>query len=312
MYYGMKRVLIERALIILVCMVCFNPVWSHNGDKDARGGHIDNSDSFGMYHFHEGPLAGQAFLSEELATAALDDHKRTAPAKNSDRVQPLRDKELSVFFPKVNSEDRITVYSDYAISNREKDGKLKWVVYKIYKELRVLGRTDKSSAMSGSSKVSESYFLPNMFSQFAGFNLRIGRKLDLVVKDYARQHESLVVVTGPILENGSALNSANNVLVPNTYFKVVLDISEPTFEGLAFVVPSAESNERVHETGVVEIEKYVVPIAKVEQLTGIDLFANLENDLEAQIESRINYSHWNIENTPSSVNPKSWGEIKNR
>ena len=38
MYYGMKRVLIERALIILVCMVCFNPVWSHNGDKDARGG----------------------------------------------------------------------------------------------------------------------------------------------------------------------------------------------------------------------------------------------------------------------------------
>jgi endonuclease G len=151
-----------------------------------------------------------------------------------------------------------------------------------------------------------------MFSQFAGFNLRIGRKLDLVVKDYARQHESLVVVAGPILENGSALNSANNVLVPSAYFKVVLDISEPTFEGLAFVVPSAESNERVHETGVVEIEKYVVPIAKVEQLTGLDLFANLENDLETQIERRINYSHWNIENTPSPVNPKSWGEIKNR
>jgi len=174
MYSAIKSILIGRVFAILTLVACFNPIWSHNGDKDSRGGHIDNSDRFGSYHFHEGPLAGQAFFSEELARASLEDYNRTSPNRNSDSVQLLKDKELSVFFPIASHGSQIIDYGDYSISSREKGEKLIWVVYKIFKEVRVLGRTDKSSAMSGSSKISESYFLPNIFSQIVGFNLRIG------------------------------------------------------------------------------------------------------------------------------------------
>ena len=305
------RILIGRFLAIFTLMLFgVNPVASHNGDKDSRGGHIDNSDRFGSYHFHEGPLAGQVFLSEELATNALDEYYRTAPAKDADGVIPLNERELSVFFPESLNGERITHYSDYVVSKRGNDDKLKWVIYKMTKPIRVLGRSDKSSSMSASSKVSESYFLPNMFPQIDRFNLRIGRKLDLAVREYTRQHKQIIVVTGPIFYDLTPLNGAGVNIITDTYFKVVLDISEPLIEGLAFVIPGEGSPGNDHETGNGEIEKFIVPIDEVEKLTGIDFFAGLDAELENEFEGRVNFNHWNIANRPSVVDLISWGKIK--
>tara|TARA_B100001250_G_scaffold41792_1_gene33009 strand:- start:178 stop:1119 length:942 start_codon:yes stop_codon:yes gene_type:complete len=305
------RILISRFLAILILMLFgVNPVASHNGDKDSRGGHIDNSDRFGSYHFHEGPLAGQAFLSEKLATNALDEYYRTAPAEDADGVIPLNDRELSVFFPESFNGELIIDHGDHFISNGKNDDKLKWVIYKMTKPIRVLGRTDKSSSMSASSKVSESYFLPNIFPQIDRFNLRIGRKLDLAVREYTRQHKSIIVVTGPIFYDVKPLNGARDDIITDTYFKVVLDISEPLIEGLAFVVSGEGSPGSEHETGSGEIEKFIVPIDEVEKLTGIDFFSGLDADLENEFEGHVNFNHWNIANKPSLVDLISWGKIK--
>ena len=305
------RILIGRILAILTFMAfSVDPVASHNGDNDSRGGHIDNSDRFGSYHFHEGPLAGQAFLSEELAANALDEYNQVAPAKDADGVKLLSDRELSVFFPDSIDGERITDHRDYFISNGENDDKLKWVIYKMTKPIRVLGRTDKSSSMSAFSKVTESYFLPNIFPHIEAFNLRIGRKLDLAVREYTREHKSIIVVTGPIFYEGTSLNGNEDDTVAHTYFKIVLDISEPTIEGIAFVIPDAGSLGDDHEIGTEEIEKFIVSIDEVEKLTDIDFFADLDSDLENEFESRINFNHWNIANKPSVVDLISWAKIK--
>ena len=305
------RIFFGRILPILIFVILsVNPVASHNGDKDSRGGHIDNSDRFGSYHFHEGPLAGQAFLSEELATNALDEYYRITPAIDANEAKLLKDRELSAFFPESLNGEQIINHRDFFICNGKNNDKLKWVIYKMNKPIRVLGRTDKSSSMSASSKVTESYFLPNIFPQIEGFNLRIGRKLDLAVREYTREHKSIIVVTGPIFSNGTSLNRDENDTVAYTYFKVVLDISEPLIEGLAFVIPGDDSAGNEHEKGAEEIEKFIVSIDEVEKLTGIDFFAYLDPDLENQFEGRVNFNHWNIANKPSVVDLISWGKVK--
>ena len=164
--------------------------------------------------------------------------------------------------------------------------------------------------MSAFSKVTESYFLPNIFPHIEAFNLRIGRKLDLAVREYTREHKSIIVVTGPIFHDGTSMKRYGDDRATQTYFKVVLDISEPTIQGLAFVIPDAVSLGNDHETGTEEIEKFIVSIDEVEKLTGIDFFADLDSDLENEFEGRINFNHWNIANKPSVVDLISWGKIK--
>jgi len=295
MYWGLNSSWLTRHLVVSIfLLVCLNPVWPHDGDIDAQGGHDDHSDRHGNYHFHGGPLAGQSFLSEESATAALDDFYEGAGVDNYNRDEFLIDRELITYFPAVAERGQIVNHTGYSVYNSEKQDQAEWIIYKIEKVIRVLGRQDKSSAFSASAAMSESYFLPKMSTQISGFNWQMGRDLDATVREYARNHKSLIVVIGPVFRAGLS--------IPDTYFKVLLDISEPTIEGLAFVVPSEDSVGRMQD--------YAVSIDHVEQLTGIDFFVNLDNGLETRVESRINYSHWNIGITPSPVDPKTWGEIK--
>jgi len=123
--------------------------------------------------------------------------------------------------------------------------------------------------------------------------VRFGIELENLTRNYARQNKSLIVVAGPIPRTPFSDENA----LPDTYFKVLLDVREPTVEGLAFVVPSEDPARSVDD--------YVVPIDYVEQLTGIDFFARLEDHLETQVERHVNYRYWDMAGPPSLVNPAS-------
>ena len=54
----------------------------------------------------------------------------------------------------------------------------------------------------------------------------------------------------------------------------------------------------------------IAPRDYVEQLTGIDFFARLEDGIETQVERHVNYRYWDMAGPPSLVNPASWGKVK--
>ena len=73
MYLSLRSVRIHLGLFAsALLLTCVRTAWSHNGALDAQGGHDDHSDRYGGYHFHEGLVAGQSFLSPEFATAAFE------------------------------------------------------------------------------------------------------------------------------------------------------------------------------------------------------------------------------------------------
>ena len=256
----------------LITIVLFIPgiVWSHGGGLDGQGGH--NNRQEGTYHFHNGPIQGQVFTSKEEATAALSvagDSVRT----DSPSEIPLVD--LTPYLPSYSTGAQIILHRAYALQYSEAHEQAAWVVYRITNEqLKIsVERTDDfrtdplittgsamlddysgsgydrghlapAAAMAWSSDVmSESFYLSNMSPQDPSFNRGIWRVLEEEVRDFARIHEEVFVVTGPVLRDGLPTIGPSGVSVPEYYFKVVLDYREPGLEGIAFVLANAAADK---------------------------------------------------------------------
>ncbi|HZJ87520.1 MAG TPA: DNA/RNA non-specific endonuclease, partial [Sphaerochaeta sp.] len=72
--------------------------------------------------------------------------------------------------------------------------------------------------------MSASFFMSNMSPQEGPFNRGIWAKLEATVRNFADTEGAVYVVTGPILTDGPYRSiGANEVSVPNSYYKVILD-----------------------------------------------------------------------------------------
>ena len=72
--------------------------------------------------------------------------------------------------------------------------------------------------------------------------------------------------------------------VPQKFYKIVLDISEPELKAIGFVMENKAST-----LGIME---YTVTIDSIEKITGLDFFPMIPDDLEKKLESTINKNLW--------------------
>ena len=155
------------------------------------------------------------------------------------------------------------------------------------------GHLAPAADMSWSSQtMQESFYYSNMSPQDQSFNRGIWKKLEELVRTWAVDNESLYVVTGPILSSGLSTIGPNNVSVPNYYYKVLLDYSQPDIKAIGFIIPNQGSKA--------DLSSFAVSIDKVELLTGLNFFPNLPDKVESTLESSICISCWSWKaNKPS-------------
>ncbi len=133
----------------------------------------------------------------------------------------------------------------------------------------------------------ESFYMSNMSPQRPGFNRGIWKELETLVRRWAEENGSLYVVTGPVLNKAYYPTiGKDKVAVPEYYYKVLLDYTEPELKGIGFILPNKKCSDPV--------EDYAVSIDKVETVTGIDFFPKLPDAEEEKLESRINLSLWDF------------------
>ena len=128
----------------------------------------------------------------------------------------------------------------------------------------------------------ECFYMSNMSPQEPGFNRGIWRELEEKVRQWALKNDSLIVITGPIFTQDMETIGKNEVAVPIAFYKVVADISWPTYKEIAFIIPNKASNNA--------IKSFAVSVNSVEIVTGLDFFKHYKQ-LDT-IGYKVNVAEW--------------------
>jgi endonuclease G len=246
-----------------------------------------------------------------------------APAGGNTTTTANGDLRFADYLPSAYLGKQVVRHTYYTLSYAEAYEQAEWVAYELTKS-RVLGNHEERDddfrsdplVRSGSADpddykrsgydrghlapaadmafnstaMSESFFMSNMSPQEPGFNRGIWKELEELVRDFAVGCGHLYVVTGPILKNNTngSVGRRNKIAVPNSYYKVLLDVTGKEHKGIAFVLPNASSSR--------SLGSYAVTIDEVERLTGIDFFPALPEADAARLEGQANFYKWGRSN----------------
>jgi len=241
--------------------------------------------------------------------------------------------ESDIYYLPTTSMGEVVKHKYYAMSYVEKYEQPEWVSYELTKDrlyTKSVGRTNDfrpdSKVRTGSASLadyrgsgydrghlvpagdmgfdftamSETFYMSNMSPQKRNFNGGIWRELEELTRSWTKKFKHLYVVTGPVLtEEMIGYIGNNQVAVPSYYYKVVLDLSEPELKGIGYIMPNEVSDRPIHE--------YATSIDKVEQITGINFFANLmEARLEEEIEKEFNTDLWFTDKKKYEKRVRQW------
>jgi len=132
----------------------------------------------------------------------------------------------------------------------------------------------------------ESFLMSNMSPQLPKFNRGIWKSLEGWVRKKATEHKSVYVVTGPVFINNIGAIGKNNVTIPGYYYKVLLRMNNSKIRTIAFLIPQQYTTS--------DIKDYIVTVNRIETITGIDFFPELDNSIENKIESQSQPKKWGL------------------
>lgn len=129
----------------------------------------------------------------------------------------------------------------------------------------------------------DTFYFTNCCPQDQSLNAGQWSTLEKKVRDWANRFGSVRVVTGPLVwENSYGTIGYNKVVVPDAFFKAVLAGEQ----SIAFVMYNKSENENM--------QKCAMSVDQLEELSGIDFFAELDDTLEPQVEAAYNLRNWGL------------------
>lgn len=130
----------------------------------------------------------------------------------------------------------------------------------------------------------ESFYYSNMSPQLPTFNRGIWKQLEELVRDWAIAEDTLLVVTGPILREGLPSIGVNKVSIPEYFYKAVLDVSGKSHKAIGFILPN--------RAGFEPLQNYTVSIDSLESVSGLELYPQLSDLDERNLEKTICIPCW--------------------
>lgn len=214
--------------------------------------------------------------------------------------------------------NQIIIHDYYTLSYSEKYEQAEWVAYRLKKnqlfgskfkrpffieDYKVKTRSadwrnykqsgyDKghlcpAGDMKFSRKAFDDTFLTsNISPQLHDFNDGVWNRLEQKVRYWTSKYADLYVVTGGVLQFGLKTIGKEKVAVPNYFYKILVYKSNGSFRMIGFLVPHKESD--------LPLYKFVVSVDKIEQMTGIDFFPQMENATENRLEKNSDYKDWSF------------------
>jgi len=138
----------------------------------------------------------------------------------------------------------------------------------------------------GKAAQEETFLMSNVVPQRPELNRGIWKDLEQrEARRWGQRLESVWVICGPIYEKGSGQRLKGGEVVPDRFFKIVVDEIDGGIRALAFIFP-----QEVKEGS--EMEAFLVSIDLIEMETGLDFFAILPDESEDALEIVHNKRVW--------------------
>lgn len=131
----------------------------------------------------------------------------------------------------------------------------------------------------------ESHYFTNVCPQNHQMNAGDWNSLEKSARRWARKYDTVWIVCGPIFEDCQygSIGSAQ-VQVPDAFFKALLVRIGNSWQSIAFVMP----NKNTHSPQM----EYACTVNQLEERIGRDLFPQLDDAMEENIESKIEPNVW--------------------
>lgn len=145
--------------------------------------------------------------------------------------------------------------------------------------------------------MSDSFYMSNMSPQLPGFNRGVWKRLEALIRNWAVFNGSIYVVTGPVLTDGPYESIGNNeVSIPRYYYKVILNYSLPDKVILDYSLPELKAIGFIlaNERSSLDLSEFAVTVDEVEEITGIDFFYLLPDEIEELLESQADFQFWEM------------------
>ena len=126
----------------------------------------------------------------------------------------------------------------------------------------------------------ESFYMSNICPQDHNLNTEDWNDLENKSREWARRYGKVYIVCGPIY-NGTRNEyiGDHRVKVPDAFFKVILINHDRKQAALGFYFEN-EAGER-------PLSEYLVSVDKLEDMTGLDFFSALPDEIENRLEKEI-------------------------
>ena len=131
----------------------------------------------------------------------------------------------------------------------------------------------------------ECFLFTNMCPQSHNLNGGDWNDLEMKCRTWAKRYGYIYIICGPVFKGDrpSRTIGRNKVWVPDGFYKVVMcDVDEPKTIGFYY------DNEDGHRP----MAEYVRTVDEIEEMTGLDFFSGLNDDLEKKAEAKADLREW--------------------
>ena len=131
----------------------------------------------------------------------------------------------------------------------------------------------------------ESFYLSNIAPQNNNLNRGVWKSIEELARDVAKRYNNVLVVTGPVFETekGKGYIGDNKVVIPNAFYKVLL-VNDFGYKGIGFYCEN--------KAGKKKLATDARSIDEIEDITGIDFFHKLPDEIEKKMEKEFDWSVW--------------------
>ena len=131
----------------------------------------------------------------------------------------------------------------------------------------------------------ESFYLSNISPQNGNLNRGVWKSIEELTRDNAQRYGEILVVTGPVFTNKKGLGyiGDNRVIIPNGFYKVLLAYDNG-YTGIGFYCENVAGKKK--------LSTYARNIDEIEDITGIDFFHLLPDEIEGIAEAGYDWNDW--------------------